>query len=203
MAEDNKKPENSSDDELLILSDDSSDSNELIFEDTDKNVVETWKASKDSEALISFDEEDNNSLDLSDITKEEKKSDDLVSFDLTDSTEEVKAEAPETDLKIEEDDSSSLFDSVETAEFAETTEAPDMSTILSTTLDKFSERENLIWTDISKRESRIWELKNQLKEEEEKVSKLKSEEQAITRNRKSLEKMRQEFENPKILNTKK
>lgn len=71
----------------------------------------------------------------------------------------------------------------------------DMSEILSRTISEFEKRENLIEEDISERESHISILEKELNTEKTLVSDLKSEKIALEKNRKSIEKMKNDFEN--------
>ncbi len=73
-----------------------------------------------------------------------------------------------------------------------------MTDIIDEAISKFLKREDLIWDDISLRESHVNSLKNDISElekrvslENEEISKLNIEKQAILKNRKSLEKMKE------------
>lgn len=70
-----------------------------------------------------------------------------------------------------------------------------MAEILARTIWEFEQRENLIEWDISTKEEHISDLEKELESEKTLVANLKSEKSALEKNRKSLEKMKTDFEN--------
>lgn len=74
-------------------------------------------------------------------------------------------------------------------------EIGDMSDILERTISEFSEREKMITSEITEKEAHIKALESELNTEKEIMSDLNSEKSAIEKNRKSLEKMKNDFEN--------
>lgn len=86
------------------------------------------------------------------------------------------------------------------SEDVQTTSVWTMTDILDDTIAKFSKREEMIWNDIKWREDHVLSLKAEIAKlewkvtsENEEVSKLNSEKQAIVKNRKSLEKMKSDM----------
>lgn len=74
-------------------------------------------------------------------------------------------------------------------------EIGDMSDILERTISEFSEREEMITSEITEKEAHIKALESELNTEKEIMSDLNSEKSAIEKNRKALEKMKNDFEN--------
>lgn len=80
----------------------------------------------------------------------------------------------------------------------ENSEIWTMTDIIDEAISKFLKREDLIWKDIESRETNVDSLKNEISElekrvslENDEISRLNTEKQAILKNRKSLEKMKE------------
>lgn len=121
-----------------------------------------------------------------------------------DTTQEAlssKSKAPQAQKT--QDSGFDLFggDSQVVAEETSEVEAPqisgnlgNMAAIIGRTLDEFNKRAEMVQDDIKSREIHIKNLETKLAEEKAKVEDLKKEEAAITKNKKSLEKMKTDFE---------
>lgn len=190
------------DDDLLILSDDSDSWTDFVLDDT---VINDNKNSSESEDLISFDTDlanfwndeikiENNETDNSpqnDLNNETN-----FSFWMEDSIDEQTVETNNDTNK--KDDNLAFWETI--SEDVKATSVWSMTDILDETISKFSKREELIWNDIKSRENYVLSLKSEISElelkvssENEEISKLNTEKQAIVKNRKALEKMKSDM----------
>lgn len=181
--------ENNSTDTMISFDDISLDENTLNISEVSENTLTTTEDSEnsfwdfslwnDNESLISWE---SMSIDNDKTVLEEGFTSENLSF---------WSELDNDTTSVIEEDSNSWWTNVWT-----------MTDILDEAIAKFVKREGLIWKDIDSRESNIKSLKNEIAElerkvnkENEEVSTLNTEKQAILKNRKALEKMKNDMNN--------
>ena len=211
------------DDTIITDNENSSNSEDLISFDTD--LADFWNNEIKIEETVNDNSSDWFSLDFSDsnitdtelpiIEKEEiieelpqnnTNSEDSFSFWMNETSEtniDIVLEPEKKEEVIEKD---WFVFWVASSKDVKTTSIWTMTDILDDTIAKFSKREEMIWNDIKSREEHVLSLKSEIAElewkvtsENEEVSKLNSEKQAIVKNRKSLEKMKNDMTNAPTL----
>lgn len=203
------------DDTIITDNESSSNSEDLISFDTD--LSNFWNSEIKVEEVENINSTDWFSLDLSDsnvsetvlpIIEEEvvqdlplnnSNNDDNLSFWIDEESETNNDIVLESEKKEEVAEDTFVFWTTNSEE-VKTTSIWTMTDILDDTIAKFSKREEMIWNDIKSREEHVLSLKAEITElewkvtsENEEVSKLNSEKQAIVKNRKSLEKMKSDM----------
>lgn len=203
------------DDTIITDNESSSNSEDLISFDTD--LSNFWNSEIKVEEVENINSTDWFSLDLSDsnvsetvlpIIEEEvvqdlplnnSNNDDNLSFWIDEESETNNDIVLESEKKEEVAEDTFVFWTTNSEE-VKTTSIWTMTDILDDTIAKFSKREEMIWNDIKSREEHVLSLKAEIAElewkvtsENEEVSKLNSEKQAIVKNRKSLEKMKSDM----------
>ncbi|MDD3144546.1 MAG: hypothetical protein PHV23_00380 [Candidatus Gracilibacteria bacterium] len=203
------------DDTIITDNESSSNSEDLISFDTD--LSNFGNSEIKVEEVENINSTDGFSLDLSDsnvsetvlpIIEEEvvqdlplnnSNNDDNLSFGIDEESETNNDIVLESEKKEEVAEDTFVFGTTNSEE-VKTTSIGTMTDILDDTIAKFSKREEMIGNDIKSREEHVLSLKAEIAElegkvtsENEEVSKLNSEKQAIVKNRKSLEKMKSDM----------
>jgi len=202
---DDVKSEDKKEDDLIIKEDDhlwndlSFDIEEDKSDENDLVITDSQDIKKDEDSLVFWEWlvddnlSDNTKVD-SDLTNEET--------DLSEKLEKDNSSDDLTSWLLVEDDKedNNSLENLETEN--EVNSVWTMEDILVDTIAKFEKREEVIDSDISSREDHISKLKEEIKDlesqvenENSEVEKLNTEKQAITKNIKSLERMKNWLDN--------
>lgn len=160
------------------------------------NDIDFWSILNDSENKSP--KEENILEEKSEEKNKPKKEENIDFWNIFENTDET-PKKEETNLpKKEEKQEENIFSldekTEEKIEKNPLEDVQDISEILLNTVKQFEKREEIINSEIEEKEKHIKALKEELNIEEELVSDLKGEKEAIGKNKKSIEKMKNDYE---------